>query len=132
MGLVFFKFTLYGYHRLYYFINIKVQSGVLSAKRYINLLKPDAHKGFYAFSKPITPPPQSWEGEIINTILSNPLKLKAKTQTVYVYDSNTMELINNKPFNSIKELCSLFKIAKHIAQYYIHTEKPTLLNVKFC
>ena len=131
MGLIFFKFMLDSYRRLYYLINIKVQSGVLSAKRYINLLKPDAHKGFYAFSKPITPPPQSWEGEIINTILSNPLKLKAKTQTVYVYDSNTMELIINLLI-LLKNYVLFLKIAKHIAQYYIHTEKPTLLNVKFC
>jgi hypothetical protein len=43
-----------------------------------------------------------------------------------------MELINNKPFNSIKEFCSLFKIAQHIADYYIDTEKPTLLNGKLC
>jgi NUMOD1 domain len=89
-------------------------------------------KDFMHLVSPLHLPPQRGKGEIINTILSNPLKLKAKTQTVYVYDSNTMELINNKPFNSIKELCSLFKIAKHIVQYYIDTEKPILLNGKFC
>jgi len=97
----------------------------VSAKRYIDLLKPDTKQGLYAFSKPITP-------EIINTILSNPLKLKTQTQPVYVYDFKTMELINNKPFNSIKEFSSIYKIAKHISDYYLDTEKPTLLNGKLC
>jgi hypothetical protein len=60
-------------------------------------------KDFMHLVSPLHPPPRRGEGEIINTILSNPLKLKAKTQTVYVYDSIIMELINNKPFNSAKE-----------------------------
>jgi group I intron endonuclease len=97
----------------------------VSAKRYIDLFKPDTKKGLYAFSKPITP-------EIVNTILSNPLKLKPQTQPVYVYDSSTLELINNKPFNSIKEFSSIYKIAKHISLYYLDTEKTTLVNGKLC
>jgi hypothetical protein len=43
-----------------------------------------------------------------------------------------MELINNKPFNSIKECYDIYKISSHIAHYYIDTEKPTLLNGKLC
>jgi len=95
------------------------------ANRFVDLFKPDSKKGLYAFSKPITP-------EIIKTILSNPLKLKPRTQSVYVYDFNTLELINNKPFNSIKECYLTYKISRQIVIYYIDTEKATLLNEKYC
>jgi hypothetical protein len=43
-----------------------------------------------------------------------------------------MELINNKPFNSIKEFNSIYQIAGHITMYYLDTEKSTLLNGKLC
>ena len=95
------------------------------ANRFVDLFKPDSKKGLYAFSKPITP-------EIIKTILSNPLKLRPRTQSVYAYDFNTLELINNKPFNSIKECYLTYKISRQIVIYYIDTEKATLLNEKYC
>lgn len=87
-------------------------------KENLNSLKPDLKKGFFSFTQPIT--------EVqIQTILTEQNYLKPKTTILYAYDEKNLNLVNGKPFDSIKFAAEYFKV--HRTSIFRHTDtmKPS-------
>jgi hypothetical protein len=89
---------------------------------YINSLKPDSNKGIYYFDSPITK-------EQEDSILKNPIFLKAYKQEIFLYNRLTMELINGKPFETIIAAVKFLTVDRsHFIEARLDSNKPFIVK----
>ena len=105
---------------------------------YINSLKPDSNKGIYYFDSPITLfiflfnlkiKKNKKEKEQEDSILNNPIFLKAYKQEIFLYNRLTMELINGKPFETIIAAVKFLTVDRsHFIEARLDSNKPFIVK----